>query len=101
MLVEPMLEVMSDNLKTAASSSGVTQIERADPRARRRAVVLVTIGAVGGSLLFWGVQSRLPALQAWVAEDPAQAPLRLRLIVSGSAAAVAVPTLVFATYFWR
>ena len=95
-----MLEGTSSNLKTAASS-GVMQIERADPRARRRAVALVTIGAAGGLLVFWGVQSRLPALQAWIAEDPAQAPLRLRLIASGLAAAVAVPTLLFAAYFWR
>ncbi len=61
----------------------------------------MAIGAAGGVLVFWGVQSRLPALQAWMAEDPAQAPLRLKLIATGLAAAVAVPTLIFAAYFWR
>jgi hypothetical protein len=84
-----------------AASSGVMQIERADRRARRRAGVLVAIGAAAGLLIYWGVRSRLPALHAWIAQDPAQTPIRLKLIATGLAAAVAVPTLLFARHFWR
>jgi hypothetical protein len=94
------VENKSDNLGSSAPSAG-RQVARADPRARRRAVALVALGAAGGLLVFWVVQSRLPALKAWVAEDPVQIQSRLRLIASGLAAAIAVPTLVFAAYFWR
>jgi len=94
------LENKSDNLESSAPSAG-TQVERADPRAQRRAVALVALGAAGGLLVFWVVQSRLPALKAWVAEDPVQVQPRLKLIASGLAAAIAVPALFFAAYFWR
>ncbi len=94
------MENNSDNLGSLAPSAG-RQVERADPRARRRAVALVALGAAGGLLVFWVVQSRLPALKAWVAEDPVQVQPRLRLIASGLAAAIAVPTLFFAAHFWR
>ena len=77
------------------------QIERADPRTRRRAMTLLAIGAAFGVLLFVLVESRLPALQKWVIEDPNQAEGRLRVVASGLAAVVAVPTLLFAAYFWR
>jgi hypothetical protein len=79
----------------------MTQIERADPRTRRWAVALVALGAAGGLLAFLVAESRLPALHAWITEDPAQVQTRLKLIASGLAAAVAVPTLLLAAYYWR
>jgi hypothetical protein len=85
---------------TAALPSG-TQIQRADPRFRRFALGLLALGAGIGAWIFFSVESRLPALGEWVIEDPAQAERRLNLIATGVAAAVAVPTLLFARYFWR
>lgn len=53
----------------------------------------MALGAAGGLLAFLIAESRLPALHAWITEDPAQVQTRLKLIASGLAAAVAVPTL--------
>lgn len=94
------MENNSHNVGTSAPSAGM-QVERADPRTRRWALAFVALGAAAGLLAFSVVESRLPAIQAWITEDPAQAALRLRLIASGLAAAVAIPTLLFAAYFWR
>lgn len=92
---------MPEEQSASSHASVAVEIERADPRARRLAVALVVIGAAIGSAAFWLVDSRLPILRAWVIEDPGQAQNRVRLIAFGISAAVAIPTLVFAGYFWR
>ena len=77
------------------------EIQRADPRTRRRALAFLLLGVACASLVLWGGRSIWPALQAWVADNPAQAPLRLRLIASSVAAAVVIPALVLAGRFWQ
>ena len=77
------------------------EIERADPRARRLAVTLLIVGAALGVLLFVFAEWRLPSVQEWVIEDPRQAQGRLRVVATGLTAVFAVPTLLFAAYFWK
>lgn len=74
------------------------EIQKADPRARRRARVLVAAGTVFGLIFFPLAGSYVPALARWVSRDPES---RLRLARGALAIAFAVPTVGFAAYFWR
>ncbi len=79
----------------------MTDIQRADPGARRQAVVLVLGVAAAGLLVVWLLQSSLPALEAWLAEEPADAARRVRLLAVVTGGIFAIPTLIFATWFWK
>jgi hypothetical protein len=77
------------------------EIQRADPRARRWAVVLVALGTVGGLVLIRLAESQRPVLEAWITSDPTEVDTRLRLIASGFGLAFGVPTLLGAGFLWR
>ena len=95
-----MVEHKPDSAGTVSPSASA-QIERADPRAQRWAIILIALGAAIGVLIFLEVESSLPELQKWIIADPTQTERRLHLIASGLAAAVAIPTLLFARHFWK
>lgn len=77
------------------------EIQKADPRARRWAVLLVACGTLAGLVVIWLAESYGPALEAWVTRDPEQIRSRLRLAFVVMALAVALPVLGLAGYFWR
>jgi hypothetical protein len=81
--------------------SGVPQIQKADPQARRRAVTLILVTAVVGAGLILLLRHYEPMLESWIMQDPAAAPGRIRLVLLGLVALAAVPLLAFAVYLWR
>lgn len=79
----------------------MTEIQRAEPDARRRAATLFLGAAAAGLLVIWFLQSRLPVLEGWLAENPAEATHRIRLLAALTGGIFAIPTLIFAAQFWK
>ncbi|MCI0625937.1 MAG: hypothetical protein L0387_30565 [Acidobacteria bacterium] len=77
------------------------EIQRADPRVRRKAVLLVACGMVAGLVIIPLTEFYRPALVDWITRDPEQIDSRLRLAVAVLAVAFAGPLLGFAAYLWR
>jgi hypothetical protein len=78
----------------------VTEVQRADPAARRLAVVLVVAGALVGSLLIAGLERYRAPLYDWILSDPQHRWQRLRLLFLLSTGVLSVPLLGFAAYLW-
>src|SRR6266852_1125734 len=76
------------------------EVRRADPVARRRAVVFVVGGAFVGALLVVGFERYRARLRDWVRSEPQQLPHRLRLVLLLSAAVLSVPLFGFAASLW-
>jgi hypothetical protein len=76
----------------------VSQTQRADPGARRTALLVVIAAGALGALLLWIAERRRPALEAWLAEDPAT---RVWLLLAVLVVATSGPVLVLAGYLWR
>ena len=74
------------------------EIEKADPGARRRGVVMVVAGAALGALLIAGTGGYRTQLTAWAERNPQRA-FDLLLPVLG--ATIALPGLAMTWYFWR
>lgn len=77
------------------------EIQKADPRARRWAVLFVSCGILAGLVVIWLAEWGGPALEAWLNRDPEHVGSRLGLAVALLALAVALPVLGVAGYFWR
>ena len=74
------------------------QIQKADPRARSKAAIVIAGGALlGATLILLGNKYR-PAFEGWISQD---AYPRLRIAFAAVLAAFAGPMLAFAAYFWR
>lgn len=76
------------------------EMRKADPAARRTAVLTVVLGAVvGGSLIL--VRNRYAGwLRDWIGSEPSEAPRRLRLVFLLAATLLSAPLLVFAVHLW-
>jgi hypothetical protein len=79
----------------------VDDVQKADPRTRRLAVLLVAGGTLAGLAAIWFVDAWRPALDAWLTREPARTGERLRLVVWGLIGANALPVLGLAVYLWR
>jgi hypothetical protein len=78
----------------------MTEVQRADPVARRHAVWSLVIGAIVGALLIVGFERyRLP-LQDWVLSEPEEVAPRLKLLLFLCAGLLSAPLLSFAAYLW-
>jgi hypothetical protein len=78
----------------------VTEIQRADAGARRRAVLLVVAGAVAGALLIAAFERARGPLRAWIRSEPGPAARRLRLLLLLSGGVLLAPLFPFAAYLW-
>ena len=76
-------------------------IQKADPRLRKKLVVVIVIVAVVGIICQMVLQSYMPLITKWVLEDPKQIRLRIRIVFMSLAAVLAIPLLGFAVYLWR
>ena len=74
------------------------EIQKADPRARRNAVLLIAvISLVAIASAPWLAEVAIQ-LERWISEDPGQSAERLGRLLVGAAAAIAVP--LFGLAFW-
>jgi hypothetical protein len=80
--------------------SDAPEVRRADPDARRQAVLIVALGALVGALLIAGFDWYGNALRDWVRSQPSEMPRRLRLVFIVGAALLSAPAIVFAAYLW-
>jgi len=78
----------------------MTDIRRADPPARRRALVLVAIAAVVGTLLIIVIDRYRVPLSEWLLADPDAAHPRMTWVVRSLAVLLPMPLLGFALYLW-
>ena len=78
----------------------MTEMQRADPAARRRAMLCLVVGAIVGALLIVGFERyRLP-LRDWILSEPEQLAHRLRCLWLLCAVLLSAPLLSFAAYLW-
>jgi hypothetical protein len=78
----------------------VTEVQRADPVARRRAVLLVAGGAVMGVLLIAAFERARAPLGDWIRSDPGQAARRAQRVALVSSGVLVAPLFGLATYLW-
>jgi hypothetical protein len=75
-------------------------VQRADPGARRQALILIGAAALLGTLLLLGFERYGESLRDWVLSDPEQSRSRLRLLFILFAAGASAPLLAFGGYLW-
>lgn len=78
----------------------MTEIQRADAGARRRALLLIVAGAVAGALLIAAFERARVPLRDWIQSDPGQAARRLRLLLLLSGGVLLAPLFGVAAYLW-
>jgi len=75
-------------------------IQKADPEARRRAILAVIFCAAVGGLLIAGFDHFGEPFRAWLSSDTAETAGRARLAIYLSALVLSVPLIAFAAYLW-
>src|SRR5574341_1091413 len=78
----------------------MSKIRKADPAARRQALLFVILGALVGSLLIVGFERYSMPFRDWLLSEPGDLSHRLRLGFFLAAAFLSAPLLVFAVYLW-
>ena len=75
----------------------MTEIRRADPAARRQALIVVFVGAVTGALLLLALEVYQDPLLDWLRSQPRE---RMTIVFSLLAAILSAPLLALAAYLW-
>ena len=88
-------------ISEAGFLSTMSQIQKADPEARRQALLAVIFGAAVGGLLIAGFAHFGEPFRAWLLSEPAETAGRARLALYVSALVLSVPLIAFAVYLWR
>jgi hypothetical protein len=78
----------------------MTDVRRADPSARRRAVLFVAVAIVVGTLLIVALERYRGPLRHWLLAEPATSAERISLMLLLVAALLLTPLLGFAAYLW-
>ena len=76
-------------------------IQPADPRARRLAIVLLVAGFVVGAILLVLFERARPEIGRWITQDREQAAFRARVVLGVVAGVVVAPLVGLAVYFYR
>jgi hypothetical protein len=79
----------------------MVEVQAADPRARRAALIVLAVAFVVGSLLLWALNAGQPAVARWLRDDPARTTSRARLLLAGLALLTSGPALAAGLYLWR
>jgi hypothetical protein len=75
----------------------MSELQKADPRARRAALIVVAIGTLGGAGLILLFETYRTDVAAWIAADDR----RIRLVIAALVLLTAGPALAMAAYLWR
>ena len=79
----------------------MTEIQKADPKARRNAIVLVLCAMLIGVLFALAFEHYRPVIDDWLSGDPELIVQRFKFVMIILVALIAIPLLLFAAYFWR
>ena len=79
----------------------MNEVQKADPEARRKAILVVIFAAALGGLLLSGFDHFGAMFREWLTTDPAETPRRAKLALSVSILVLSVPVIAFAIYIWR
>jgi hypothetical protein len=82
------------------SRNTTADVRKADPSARRNALVLVVLGAAVGALLIAGFEHYHEPLHNWLSSGSGGLTGCVGMLFFLVAVVVAVPLIVFAAYFW-
>jgi Na+/phosphate symporter len=78
----------------------MSEVQKADPEARRKALLLIVFGAAIGGLLIAGFMHFGELLRDWILSDPAETAFRARLAICLMVALLALPLVGLAVYVW-
>jgi hypothetical protein len=78
----------------------MSEIQKADPEARRRAILLVVVAAGGGALVIGAFPQIRDSVHAWLLADPAETAFRAKLLICSAVFMVITPLVCFAAYIW-
>lgn len=79
----------------------MAEVQRADPRAQRIALMVVLAGFVAAALLIWGLNAGGPAIAAWLKADPARMHARAQGLLFTLAVIMAGPPILAGAYLLR
>ena len=79
----------------------MTDVRKADPGARRQALLIQVLGTCLGAALILAFERYPVPLSDWVLADPASALLRARLLLWAVAPLQLAPLPIFGVYLWR
>jgi uncharacterized membrane protein len=77
------------------------EVQKADPKARRLALVFLIVGAIIGTLLILALEQYQGTMRDRILSEPAGASDRIRLAFLLSAVLLSTPLLISAAYFWN
>jgi hypothetical protein len=75
-------------------------IQKADPAARRQALLLIVFATATGALLFAAFEHYREPFREWLLSEPAETASRAKLALYISAFVLCVPLVAFAVYLW-
>jgi len=78
----------------------MTDVRKADPAVRRRAILFLLVGTCVGALLIAGFERYHIPLRDWILAEPGASAQRVKLALLLLAALLLAPLLVFAAYVW-
>lgn len=78
----------------------MTEVRRADPVARRQAVLLVALGALVGTLVIVGFEHYRSPLRDWLLRKPGEPAHRLKSVLVLATAILSAPLAALAVYLW-
>ncbi len=79
----------------------MAEVQAADPRARRVALIVLAIAFVAGTLLLWALNTSQSAVASWLREDPARTVRRARWLLAGLAVVTSGPAIAAGAYLLR
>jgi len=78
----------------------MNEVQKADPAARRQALLLIVFATATGALLFAAFEHYREPFREWLLSEPAETARRARLAVYVSASVLSAPLIAFAIYLW-
>src|SRR5262245_13700359 len=90
--------MVSRAVSSAPRCADMSEIQTAEPAARRTVLIVVATGILIGALLISLAGRLMPTFAHWLTQD---LKVRSRLVFAGVTAATSGPTLAAAAYFWR
>jgi hypothetical protein len=78
----------------------MNEVQKADPAARRQAVLVIIFGTAVGALLIAGFEHFREPFLEWLSSEPAETVRRAKLAAYVSAFVLSAPVIAFAIYLW-